>query len=195
MRSTVKAEWKATQGFSLTYLPFIARAIIDGLGEFPHLNASVGENDLIVHNFIDLGIAVDLDYQGLLAPVVRDAETKRLSAVATEISDLANRARERKLTPDEISGGTFTITNNGSAGSVLTMPIINQPQVAIISTDAIVRKPVVTVGSDGGEAIAIHPVGNLAMAWDHRAFDGAYAARFLKRVKEILETKDWSTEL
>ena len=195
VRSTVKAEWKATQGFSLTYLPFIARAIIDGLGEFPHLNASVGENDLIVHNFIDLGIAVDLDYQGLLAPVVRDAETKRLSAVATEISDLANRARERKLTPDEISGGTFTITNNGSAGSVLTMPIINQPQVAIISTDAIVRKPVVTVGSDGGEAIAIHPVGNLAMAWDHRAFDGAYAARFLKRVKEILETKDWSTEL
>ncbi|MBV1893068.1 MAG: 2-oxoglutarate dehydrogenase, E2 component, dihydrolipoamide succinyltransferase [Ilumatobacteraceae bacterium] len=195
VRSTEKAEWKATQGFSLTYLPFIARAIIDGLGEFPHLNASVGENDLIVHNFIDLGIAVDLDYQGLLAPVVRDAETKRLSAVATEISDLANRARERKLTPDEISGGTFTITNNGSAGSVLTMPIINQPQVAIISTDAIVRKPVVTVGSDGGEAIAIHPVGNLAMAWDHRAFDGAYAARFLKRVKEILETKDWSTEL
>jgi len=195
VRSTVKAEWKATQGFSLTYLPFIARALIDGLGEFPHLNASVGENDLIVHNFIDLGIAVDLDYQGLLAPVVRDAETKRLSAVATEISDLANRARERKLTPDEISGGTFTITNNGSAGSVLTMPIINQPQVAIISTDAIVRKPVVTVGSDGGEAIAIHPVGNLAMAWDHRAFDGAYAARFLKRVKEILETKDWSTEL
>ena len=195
VRTKVKDEWKATHGFSLTYLPFIARAVIDGLREFPHLNASVGDNDLIVHNFVDLGIAVDLDYDGLLAPVVRDAETKRLAAIASEISDLADRARNRKLSPDEISGGTFTLTNNGSAGSVLTMPIINQPQVAIISTDAIVRKPVVTTGPDGGEAIAIHPVGNLAMSWDHRAFDGAYAARFLARVKEILETKDWSTEL
>jgi pyruvate dehydrogenase E2 component (dihydrolipoamide acetyltransferase) len=195
VRSEVKSDWKASHGFSLTYLPFIARAVIDGLSEFPHLNASVGENDLIVHNYVDLGIAVDLDYDGLLAPVVRDAETKRLAAIASEISDLADRARTRKLSPDEISGGTFTLTNNGSAGSVLTMPIINQPQVAIISTDAIVRKPVVTKGSDGGEAIAIHPVGNLAMSWDHRAFDGAYAARFLARVKEILETKDWSTEL
>jgi 2-oxoglutarate dehydrogenase E2 component (dihydrolipoamide succinyltransferase) len=195
VRLKVKSDWKATHGFSLTYLPFIARAIIDGLAEFPHLNASVSDNDLIVHNFVDLGIAVDLDYDGLLAPVVRDAETKRLAAIASEISDLADRARTRRLSPDEISDGTFTITNNGSAGSVLTMPIINQPQVAIISTDAIVRKPVVTTGPDGGEAIAIHPVGNLAMSWDHRAFDGAYAARFLSRVKEILETKDWSTEL
>ena len=195
VRGRIKSDWKANHGFSLTYLPFIARALIDGLGEFPRLNASVGSDDLIVHNFIDLGIAVDLEYEGLLAPVIRDAETKRLGAIATEISDLADRARKRKLSPDEISGGTFTITNNGSAGSVLTMPIINQPQVAIVSTDAIVRKPVVTSGPDGGEAIAIHPVGNLAMSWDHRAFDGAYAAGFLKRVKEILETKDWSTEL
>jgi pyruvate dehydrogenase E2 component (dihydrolipoamide acetyltransferase) len=194
VRGAKKAEWKTQHGFSLTYLPFIARAIIDGLGEFPHLNASVSGTELIVHNYIDLGIAVDLDYEGLLAPVIRDAETKRLGAVAGEISDLADRARKRKLAPDEISGGTFTISNNGSAGSVLTMPIINQPQVGIISTDAIVRKPVVTTGSDGGEAIAIHPVGNLAMSWDHRAFDGAYAAGFLKRVKEILETKDWNTE-
>ena len=195
VRNKVKADWKAQHGFSLTYLPFISRAVIDGLREFPHLNASVGDTDLVVHNFIDLGIAVDLDYEGLLAPVIRDAETKRLGAIASEISDLANRARDRKLSPDEISGGTFTLSNNGSAGSVLTMPIINQPQVGIISTDAIVRKPVVTKGPDGGEAIAIHPVGNLAMSWDHRAFDGAYAAGFLKRVKEILETKDWSTEL
>ena len=195
VRTAKKAEWKAQHGFSLTYLPFIARAIIDGLAEFPHLNASVSDSELIVHNYIDLGIAVDLDYEGLLAPVVRDADTKRLGAIASEISDLADRARNRKLTPDEISGGTFTISNNGSAGSVLTMPIINQPQVGIISTDAIVRKPVVTTGPDGGEAIAIHPVGNLAMSWDHRAFDGAYAAGFLKKVKEILETKDWNTEL
>ncbi|MEM1334071.1 MAG: dihydrolipoamide acetyltransferase family protein, partial [Actinomycetota bacterium] len=194
-RSTVKADWKAQHGFSLTYLPFISRAIIDALGEFPHLNASVSGDELIVHGFIDLGIAVDLDHDGLLAPVVRAAETKRLGAIASEISDLADRARNRKLAPDEIQGGTFTISNNGSAGSVLTMPIINQPQVGIISTDAIVRKPVVVSGPDGGEAIAIHPVGHLAMSWDHRAFDGAYAAGFLKRVKELLETKDWSTEL
>ena len=195
VRGAKKGEWKAQHDFSLTYLPFIARAIIDGLAEFPHLNASVSDTELIVHDYIDLGIAVDLDYEGLLAPVVRDADTKRLAAIAGEIHDLADRARNRKLTPDEISGGTFTISNNGSAGSVLTMPIINQPQVAIVSTDAIVRKPVVTTGSDGGEAIAIHPVGNLAMSWDHRAFDGAYAAGFLKKVKEILETKDWATEL
>ncbi|MDX2378164.1 MAG: 2-oxoglutarate dehydrogenase, E2 component, dihydrolipoamide succinyltransferase [Acidimicrobiia bacterium] len=195
VRNAVKADWKQRNGFSLTYLPFISRAIVDGIREFPHMNASVGGDELIVHDAIDLGIAVDLDYEGLLAPVIRAADSKRLGAIATEISDLANRARNRKLSPDEISGGTFTISNNGSAGSVLTMPIINQPQVAIISTDAIVRKPVVTTGSDGGEAIAIHPVGNLAMSWDHRAFDGAYAAGFLKRVKEILETKDWSTEL
>jgi 2-oxoglutarate dehydrogenase E2 component (dihydrolipoamide succinyltransferase) len=194
-RSAVKADFKAAEGFSLTYLPFIARAIIDGLAEYPHLNASVGDSELIVHGFVDLGIAVDLDYEGLLAPVVRNAETKRLKAIAREISDLANRARTRKLSPDEIQGGTFTITNNGSAGSVLTMPIINQPQVAIISTDAIVRKPVVATMPDGVEAIAVHPVGNLAMSWDHRAFDGAYAAGFLKLVKEILESRDWSTEL
>ncbi len=194
-RSKVKNDFKATEGFSLTYLPFITRALVDGLTEFPHLNASVGVDDLVVHSYIDIGIAVDLEYEGLLAPVIRSAETKRLKALAHEIYDLADRARNRKLSPDEISGGTFTITNNGSAGSVLTMPIINQPQVGIISTDAIVRKPVVVKTVDGSEAIVIHPVGNLAMSWDHRAFDGAYAAGFLKRVKEILETRDWSTEL
>ncbi|TVR20969.1 MAG: dihydrolipoyllysine-residue succinyltransferase, partial [Ilumatobacter sp.] len=194
-RSAVKADWKATEGYSLTYLPFISRAIVDGLAEFPHLNASVGDDELVIHGYVDLGIAVDLDYEGLLAPVLRSAETKRLRAIAREIHELADRARNRRLSPDEIQGGTFTITNNGSAGSVLTMPIINQPQVAIISTDAIVRKPVVAPTADGGEAIAIHPVGNLAMSWDHRAFDGAYAAGFLKRVKEILETRDWSVEL
>ncbi|HWL41728.1 MAG TPA: dihydrolipoamide acetyltransferase family protein [Ilumatobacter sp.] len=194
-RTKVKDAFKADEGFSLTYLPFIARAVVDALREFPNLNASVAGDELIVHGYIDLGIAVDLDYEGLLAPVVRAADDKRLRAIAREISDLANRARNRKLAPDEIQGGTFTLSNNGSAGSVLTMPIINQPQVGIISTDAIVRKPVVAVLPDGGEAIVVHPVGNLAMSWDHRAFDGAYAAGFLKKVKEILETRDWTTEL
>jgi 2-oxoglutarate dehydrogenase E2 component (dihydrolipoamide succinyltransferase) len=194
-RLPIKDSFKSTEGFGLTYLPFISRAIVDGLAEFPHLNASVGEDELVVHNYVDLGIAVDLDYEGLLAPVIRNAETKRLKALAREISDLANRARARKLSPDEIQGGTFTISNNGSAGSVLTMPIINQPQVAIISTDSIVRRPVVAETAEGGDAIAIHPVGNLAMSWDHRAFDGAYAAGFLKKVKQVIETRDWSAEL
>ena len=194
-RAAIKESWKAGEGFSLTYLPFISRAVIDALREFPHLNASIDGDNLIVHGYVDLGIAVDLDYTGLLVPVVRNADGKRIRAIAREINDLASRARNRKLSPDEIQGGTFTISNNGSAGSVLTMPIINQPQVAILSTDAIVRKPVVVTAADGSESIAIHPVGNLAMSWDHRAFDGAYSGRFLARVKQILESQDWSAEL
>ena len=194
-RLRVKEEFKVQEGFSLTYLPIIARAVVDALADFPHMNSSLGENELIVHRYVDLGIAVDLDYQGLLVPVVRDAEGKRLRALSREINDLATRTRSRHLSPDEISGGTFTISNNGSAGSVLTMPVINQPQVAILSTDAIVKKPVVIEVPGFSESIAIHPVGNLAMAWDHRAFDGAYAAGFLSRVKLILETRDWSSEV
>ncbi|NDG76315.1 MAG: 2-oxo acid dehydrogenase subunit E2, partial [Acidimicrobiia bacterium] len=141
-RNASKDSFKSTEGFSLTYLPFISRAIVDAIAHFPHMNASLDGDTLVVHKYIDLGIAVDLEYQGLLVPVVRGAEGKRLRAIAREINDLASRARTRKLSPDEIQGGTFTISNNGSAGSVLTMAIINQPQVAIISTDAIVRKPV-----------------------------------------------------
>jgi 2-oxoglutarate dehydrogenase E2 component (dihydrolipoamide succinyltransferase) len=194
-RLRVKEEFKAQEGFSLTYLPFIARAVVDALADFPHMNSSLGDNELIVHRYVDLGIAVDLDYQGLLVPVVRDAEGKRLRALSREINDLATRTRSRHLSPAEISGGTFTISNNGSAGSVLTMPVINQPQVAILSTDAISKKPVVIEVPGFSESIAIHPVGNLAMAWDHRAFDGAYAAGFLSRVKLILETRDWSSEV
>jgi 2-oxoglutarate dehydrogenase E2 component (dihydrolipoamide succinyltransferase) len=194
-RSSIKESWKTSEGFSLTYLPFISRAVVDALAEFPHLNASIEGDNLIVHSYVDLGIAVDLDYAGLLVPVVRSADAKRLRAIAREIHDLASRARGRKLSPDEINGGTFTLSNNGSAGALIAMPIINQPQVAILSTDAIVRKPVVVAMSDGSESIAIHPMGHLSMSWDHRAFDGAYAGRFLSRVKQILETQDWSAEL
>ena len=194
-RSAVKESWKSGEGFSLTYLPFIARAVVDALADFPHVNSSIDGDNLVVHGYIDLGIAVDLDYQGLLVPVVRSADAKRLRAIAREINDLATRARGRKLSPDEIQGGTFTLSNNGSAGALICMPIINQPQVAILSTDAIVRKPVVVTAQDGSESIAIHPMGHLSMSWDHRAFDGAYAARFISRVKQIIETQDWSAEL
>ncbi|MCX6514578.1 MAG: dihydrolipoamide acetyltransferase family protein [Actinobacteria bacterium] len=177
-RSAVKESWKSGEGFSLTYLPFIARAVVDALADFPHVNSSIDGDNLVVHGYIDLGIAVDLDYQGLLVPVVRSADAKRLRAIAREINDLATRARGRKLSPDEIQGGTFTLSNNGSAGALICMPIINQPQVAILSTDAIVRKPVVVTAQDGSESIAIHP-----------------AARFISRVKQIIETQDWSAEL
>ena len=194
-RNSIKESWKTSEGFSLTYLPFISRAVVDALSEFPHLNASIEGDNLVVHSYVDLGIAVDLDYAGLLVPVVRSADAKRLRAIAREIHDLASRARGRKLSPDEINGGTFTLSNNGSAGALIAMPIINQPQVAILSTDAIVRKPVVVAMPDGSESIAIHPMGHLSMSWDHRAFDGAYAGRFLSRVKQILETQDWSAEL
>ena len=195
VRLRAKDEFKSTEGFSLTYLPFIARAVIDAITDFPHLNASMGENELIVHRYVNLNVSVDLDYEGLIAPVVRDADTKRLRGIAREINDLAKRARDNRLMPGEIQGGTFTLTNNGSAGSVLTMATINQPQVAILSTDAVRKRPVIVESPSGDDSIAIHPVGNLAMSWDHRAFDGAYAANFLVRVKEILETRDWSAEL
>src|SRR5690606_37454730 len=152
-------------------------------------------NELIVHNYVNLAIAVDLDFEGLLAPVVHDADDKRLRAIAREIDDLARRARSKQLSVDDITGGTFTLSNSGSFGSFLVLPIINQPQVAILSTDGVSRKPVVVQGADGSEAIAIHSVGLAAMSWDHRAIDGAYAAAFLRDVKEILQTRDWEAEL
>ena len=126
---------------------------------------------------------------------MRDADTKRLRAIAVEIRDLADRAHAKQLSPDELSDGTFTITNAGSYGTMMQFPVINQPQVAILSTDGISRKPVVVGDVFGNESIAIHSVGVLALAWDHRAFDGAYAAAFLNRLREIIETHDWEAEL
>ncbi len=195
VRRSAKEPWRAQEGFSLTYLPFIARAVIDALREFPHLNASVGDDELIVHSAVNLAVAVDIDFQGLLAPVLHGADGKRLRQLARELADLAARARSRKLGLDDLSGGTFTLTNAGQYGTMMQFPIINQPQVAILSTDGVSRKPVVVVDAHGGESIAIHSVGVLAMAWDHRAFDGAYAAAFLHRVREIIETRDWEAEI
>ena len=195
VRRASKQAWKAAEGFSLTYLPFIARAVVDALRDYPHLNASFGDDELIVHSNVNLAIAVDIDFQGLLAPVIQGADGKRLRQIARDIVDLANRARSRKLSPDDLSGGTFTLTNAGQYGTMMQFPIINQPQVAILSTDGVSRKPVVVTDSFGNESIAVHSVGVLAMAWDHRAFDGAYAAAFLHRVKELIETRDWESEI
>lgn len=191
----MRDSFKDEEGFSLTYLPFISRAVIGALAEFPLMSASLGTGELIVHHFVNLSIAVDLNYQGLLAPVVTAADSKRLRAIAREINDLATRARSKRLSPDDLSGGTFTISNSGSYGTLLVAPIINQPQVAILSTDGVKRRPVVVEWPDGSESIAIHSVGNLTLCWDHRAFDGAYAAAFMAKVKEILETRDWAAEL
>ena len=195
VRRAAQGEWKEREGFTLTYLPFISRAVIDAIEDYPHVNASVGDDELIVHRRVHLGIAVDLSFQGLLAPVIHDAEGKRLRAIAREIYDLAARARAKKLSADEIQGGTFTITNPGGYGTLITAPIINQPQVAILSTDGVKKKPVAVELPDGTDAIVVHPVGILALSFDHRAFDGAYASAFIARVKEILETRDWSQEL
>ena len=194
-RRAVRESFKAKEGFSLTYLPFVARAVVDAIAEFPHVNASVGDDELIVHRRVHLGIAVDLNFEGLIVPVVRDAGDKRLPAIARTISELARRARSRELTADDISGGTFTITNPGPFGTFLTAAVINQPQVAILATDGVRKRPVAVELPDGSDAVVVHPVGNLALSFDHRAFDGAYAAAFLARCKEILETRDWSQEL
>jgi 2-oxoglutarate dehydrogenase E2 component (dihydrolipoamide succinyltransferase) len=195
VRRAEKYAWRKDEGFGLTYLPFISRAVCDAIREFPEVNATFGESELIVHNYVNLGIAVDMDYKGLIVPVVRDADGKRLRAIAREISDLAGRARSKKLGADEISGGTFTITNPGPYGTALTLPIINQPQVAILSTDGIKRRPVVVDLDDGSEGIGIHSVGNITLTWDHRAFDGAYASAFVAKVRELLETRDWAAEI
>jgi 2-oxoglutarate dehydrogenase E2 component (dihydrolipoamide succinyltransferase) len=195
VRRHLGAAFKEAEGFSLTYLPFNALAALEALREFPHLNASVGDDELIIHHDLNLGIAVDLDGDGLVVPVVRNADQYSLRTMARKVRELATAARTKKLTVDDVAGGTFTITNPGPFGTLLTGAVINQPQVAILSTDGVKRKPVVVATPYGGESIAIHSVGNLALTFDHRAIDGAYAARFLGRMAEILNTRDWAKDL
>ena len=195
VRAAKKDGFKADEGFSLTYMPFIARAVVDSTRKFPHVNASVAGDQLVVHHSVHLGVAVDLDFNGLMVPVVRDADGKRLRAIARNISDLASRARSKKLTPDDITGGTFTLSNAGPYGIDLMQSIINQPQVGILSITSVKKKPVVVELPDGTDSLAIRPMGMLGLSWDHRAFDGAYAASFLGEIKTQLESKDWSAEL
>ncbi|MHB1784907.1 MAG: dihydrolipoamide acetyltransferase family protein [Acidimicrobiales bacterium] len=195
LRRVAKEAFRAEEGFGLSYLPFVAMATAQALRAYPRLNASVGDDALVVHKDLHLGIAVDLDLEGLIVPVVHNADGKRLRALAREVADLAGRARSRKLTADDITGGTFTITNPGPFGTYITVPIINQPQVGILSTDGVKRRPVVVEMSDGTEGIAIHSTGILALSFDHRAVDGAYASAFLVKLKEELETRDWEQEL
>jgi 2-oxoglutarate dehydrogenase E2 component (dihydrolipoamide succinyltransferase) len=189
------AAFKEREGYSLTYLPFIALATLDALRAFPHINASVGNDELIVHRHLNLGIAVDLDGDGLVVPVIRDADNYELWDIARKIRELATGARTKKLTVDDMSGGTFTITNPGPYGTLMTGAVINQPQIAILATDGVTRKPVVVTSATGEESIAIHSVGLLALTFDHRAIDGATAARFLAHVATQLNERDWVHEL
>ena len=182
-------------GHRLSYLPFVVRALSETLREFPRLNASVEERELRVYQRLNLGIAVDLDFEGLIVPVVKSAETLDLLALAAAIEDLSGRAKSGRLAVDEVAGGTFTITNAGGYGTLFTGAIINHPQVAILSTDGVLPKPVALGREDGGYDVAVRPIGVLALTWDHRAFDGAYTAAALKHLKGRLETRDWSAEL
>jgi pyruvate dehydrogenase E2 component (dihydrolipoamide acetyltransferase) len=195
VRKAWGTRFKEEEGFSLTYLPFIARATVEALRDFPLLNASVADDALVVHAEVNLGIAVDLANQGLIVPVIHQAEEVTLRGVARRIRDLAERARSRQLNADDIAGGTFSITNDGPFGTYFTVPIINQPQVAILATDGIARRPVVVTQSDGSESIAIHSTGIIGVSWDHRAVDGAYVSSFLARVSDLLGSRDWAAEL
>ena len=188
------APWKAREGFSLTYLPFIARAVSIALAKFPHLNASLDRDHLVLHKRINLGIAVDLGFEGLVVPVVKDVPNKSLPQIAREINDLAARARAGKLRPDDTTEGTYTLSNSGVFGTLITAPIVNAPQVAILSTDGVKKRPVV-IENEAGDSIAIRPVGVLAQTFDHRAIDGAYSAAFLKEVKAVIEAWDWAQAL
>jgi 2-oxoglutarate dehydrogenase E2 component (dihydrolipoamide succinyltransferase) len=178
----------------LTYLPFVARAVVEAVREFPHVNATSTDQGLQVSRAVHLGVAVDLAFEGLVVPVIHDADGLRLKALAHRIDDAAANARGGKVTMADLEGGTFTLTNVGSYGTVSAAPIINHPQVAILSTDGIRMRPVAVPGDDGEWRLAIRPVGNLSLAFDHRAFDGAYAAAFLARVRHELEQRDWEAE-
>jgi len=181
----------ARAGRRLTALPFVARAVIDALREFPYLNATVEGDALVVHRAVNLGIAVDLHFEGLVVPVIRRADDLRLPALADRIREVATRARAKRLGADDLAGGTFTITNPGAAGTWMSFPILNAPQVGILATDGVA--PQVVVDERGG--LRVLPVGNLCMSFDHRAVDGAYAGAFLTRVRKIVEQRDWTAEL
>jgi pyruvate/2-oxoglutarate dehydrogenase complex dihydrolipoamide acyltransferase (E2) component len=193
-RTRAKADFAARTGTPLTYLPFVARAVCIAIAGFPHVNARVEEGALSLSADVHLGIAVDLAHAGLVVPVVRHADEMTVAGLARAIAGLSERARRKALSPDDLSGATYTITNNGVFGTLLTAPIVKAPQVAILSTDAVRKRPVVVSGDDG-DAIAIRAIGVIGQSFDHRAFDGAYAAAFLGRVKAVLETRDWADEV
>jgi 2-oxoglutarate dehydrogenase E2 component (dihydrolipoamide succinyltransferase) len=196
LRQKVKKNFEATEGVKLSFLPFFAKASVEALKQFPQLNASIdmAEGTVTYHDGEHLGIAVDTE-RGLLVPVIRDAGDLNIGGIARKVADLAERTRTNKVSPDELSGGTFTITNTGSRGALFDTPIINQPQVAILGTGAVVKRPVVVTDETGSDSIAVRSMVYLALSYDHRLVDGADAARFLVAVKNRLEDGSFDGEL
>lgn len=196
LRDRAKARFEEAEGVKLTFLPFFAKAAVEALKAHPTLNASIDMADGTVtyHGSENLGVAVDTD-RGLLVPVIRDAGELNIAGLAHRIADLADRTRTNRVTPDELSGGTFTLTNTGSRGALFDTPIINQPQVAILGTGAVVKRPVVVKGADGSDVIAVRSMVYLALTYDHRIVDGADAARFLSAVRSRLEDGAFDGEL
>ncbi|MGH2753366.1 MAG: dihydrolipoamide acetyltransferase family protein [Actinomycetota bacterium] len=193
LRAAAKKKFKEVEGFNLTYMPFLCKAVCDTLLEMPEVNASFDEANQanLVRHYVNLGIAVALEGGGLIVPVIKGADEKNLSGLARSINDIATRSRTKKLTPDDLTGGTFTITNPGPFGSKLSVPIIPQGQTAILAFEAIEKRVVVT----DDNSIAIRSMGFLPLSWDHRTIDGAEAARFLARLRERVETTDFSADL
>ena len=194
LRDRSKATFEAREGVKLSFLPFFAVSVCEALKQHPVLNSSVEDDQIIYHGTEHLGIAVDTE-RGLLVPVIHSAGDLNMGGIARKISDLAARTRENKVSPDELGGGTFTLTNTGSRGALFDTPIINQPQVAILGLGAIVKRPMVVKGEDGGETIAIRSMVYLALSYDHRVVDGADAARFLVTLKERLEGGAFESDL
>jgi 2-oxoglutarate dehydrogenase E2 component (dihydrolipoamide succinyltransferase) len=194
IRDRAKASFEAREGVKLSFLPFFSVAVCEALKQHPVLNSSVEGDQITYHGAEHLAIAVDTE-RGLLVPVIANAGDLNMGAVARKIADLAARTRDNKVNPDELSGGTFTITNTGSRGALFDTPIINQPQVAILGLGAIVKRPMVVRGEDGGETIAIRSMVYLALSYDHRVVDGADAARFLVTLKERLEGGSFESDL
>jgi pyruvate dehydrogenase E2 component (dihydrolipoamide acetyltransferase) len=197
VRQANREWWKREEGFSLTYLPFIARAAIDALKAYPAVNSSyfLEERKAVFYRTVNLGVAIDLDQKGLLVATIRNADGLRLVGLARKVRELAEKARAGKLEPDDVTGSTFSITNPGPFGSYLSAPIINVPNVAILSTETVSKRPAVITTPEGQDTIAIRHIGYLGLSWDHRAFDGSTAVLFLQRIKQNLEGWDWQQEL
>jgi pyruvate dehydrogenase E2 component (dihydrolipoamide acetyltransferase) len=191
IREKLKREYAERHGVKLTYLAFIARATVDAISKWPWMNAELRGESIVVKSYVNLGIAVALEGgKGLIVPVLKNAEGMNLLGLARSIEDVAERARTKKLVPDDVQGGTFTITNPGGFGAIHGTPIISQPQVGILDVEALVKRPVVVTGDDGADVIAIRPMMNLCLSYDHRLVDGAYAAQFMRDLKESLQTWD-----
>jgi 2-oxoglutarate dehydrogenase E2 component (dihydrolipoamide succinyltransferase) len=189
IREKLKEEFQRAYGVNPTYLAFVARATVETLKDYPYVNGELRGDKIVTRNYVNLGFAVELaEGKGLIVPVVRNAETLNLLGIAKGIADIAKRAREKQLLPDDVQGGTFTITNPGGYGTFHGTPVISQPQSAILGTYALVKRPWVTEDEHGKDVIAVRPIMNITLTYDHRLVDGAYAGRFLRDLRERLQT-------